>query len=118
MGYKKKDVIKMGIFDKFGKKERTSAEVLEEGQKFLEKEGAPKIPFPATIPAEVRHKLRQRIETDGLGEFNNLLKTDPDNALADFELTDEQLSDLKEYFRKQHEATERWLENLIEKKRS
>lgn len=112
----------MGIFDKLfgkkGKKERTYAEVLEEGQKFLEKEGAPKIPFPTTIPAEVRQKLRQRIETDEWGEFNNLPKTDPDNALADLGLTDKQLSDLKEYFRKQHEATERWLENLIEKKRS
>lgn len=108
----------MGIFDKFRKKERTYAEVLEKGQKFLEKEGAPKIPFPATIPAEVGQKLRQRIETDELGEFNNLLKTDPDNALTDLGLTDKQLSDLKEYFRKQHEATEHWLEDLIEKKRS
>ena len=108
----------MGIFDKFRKKERTYAEVLEKGQKFLEKEDAPKIPFPATIPAEVGQKLRQRIETDELGEFNNLLKTDPDSALADLGLTDKQLSDLKDYFHKQHEATERWLEDLIEKKRS
>jgi len=108
----------MGIFDKFRKKKRTHTEVLEEAQKFVEKEDAPKIPFPATIPADVRQEIRQRIEADELGEFSNLLKTDPDKALADLGLTDKQLSDLKEYFRRQHEATERWLENLIEKKRS
>lgn len=104
----------MGIFDKFGRKKKipyTDAEVLAQAKKFAEERNAPKIPFPSTIPVEVTKKLHNRIATDL--EFRDLLDTDPDKALADFELTDEQFSDLKEYFRKQHEATRHWLEREI-----
>jgi hypothetical protein len=94
----------------------TDAELLAQARAFAEAEGAPKIPVPDTIPAWVRESFARRLAADS--QFAELMNTDPDKALAGMGLTEQQLSDLKTYWREQHEATSRWLMEVIARKRN
>jgi hypothetical protein len=93
----------------------TDAELLAQARAFAEAESAPKIPVPDTIPAEVGERFARRLAADS--QFAEMMNSDPDRALAGMGLTEQQLSDLKTYWREQHEATSRWLTEVIARKR-